>query len=317
MQSHSRVRAGVRVGASAMARDDAAECGADCAPMDAPHRRRLTRSMRANEREVAFVDAHEVFRALAFETTSRTARGELGMSNVCLERQRERWDCGVACACMCARAAARKAGAGKESQSFELAMMTRACGTKSVWTIDLAYVLRAFGVVSVMFTSFLGVNLQYATASFYREEILRDVRRVERLFASARERGVDVRLGRMSKHTVAELVGSGRVACVALVDKSLLYTASDSEDDVDHASEGRRPHFVGHYVVVCGIVDAERFVIRDPARDDDASTLISARAFDAARRAFGTDDDLIFVNLERFDAEQCRRAMALYASPAA
>mmetsp|Transcript_5261 Transcript_5261/g.17463 ORF Transcript_5261/g.17463 Transcript_5261/m.17463 type:complete len:196 (-) Transcript_5261:480-1067(-) len=154
MQSHSRVRAGVRVGASAMARDDAAECGADCAPMDAPHRRRLTRSMRANEREVAFVDAHEVFRALAFETTSRTARGELGMSNVCLERQRERWDCGVACACMCARAAARTAGAGKESQSFELAMMTRACGTKSVWTIDLAYVLRAFGVVSVMFTSF-------------------------------------------------------------------------------------------------------------------------------------------------------------------
>ena len=86
---------------------------------------------------------------------------------------------------------------------------------------------------------------------------------------------------------------------------------------MDHASEGRRPHFVGHYVVVCGIVDAERFVIRDPARDDDASTLISARAFDAARRAFGTDDDLIFVNLERFDAEQCRRAMALYASPAA
>ena len=76
-------------------------------------------------------------------------------------------------------------------------MMTRACWTKSVWTIDLAYVLRAFGVVSVMFTSFLGVNLQYATASFYREEILRDVRRVERLFASASERGVDVRLGRM------------------------------------------------------------------------------------------------------------------------
>lgn len=308
MQSHSRVGAGVRAGASAMAVDDA-ECGADCAPMDGPNRRRLTRSMRANEREVAVVDTHEVLRALALETTSRTARGALGMSEMCLERQRARWDCGVACACMCARAAARTVN---ESQSFDLAMMTRACGTKSVWTIDLAYVLRAFGVVSVMFTSFLGVNLRYATASFYREEILRDVRRVERLFASARERGVDVRRGRVSKHTVAELVGSGRVACVALVDKSLLYTASDAEDDVDHASEGRRAHFIGHYVVVCGVVDAERFVIRDPARDDVASTLISARAFDAARRAFGTDDDLIFVNLERFDAEQCRRAMALY-----
>ena len=72
--------------------------------MDAPQGRRLTRSMRANEREVVFVDDYEVFRALELEAPSRTSRGELGVSDVCLERQRERWDCGVACACMCVRA---------------------------------------------------------------------------------------------------------------------------------------------------------------------------------------------------------------------
>ena len=274
---------------------------------DAPLARSWTRSTRVRAREVVTINARDVLAALG----ASRARGA-GV-NVAFEPQVEHWDCGLACALMLVRSAAAQNARARTAlrQTIDLATMTRACGTKSVWTIDLAFALSAFGAeASVMFTSFLGVNLEYVTTSFYRDEILRDVKRVEGLFraASRGEGGVDVRCGRLSTRTVADVCRSGRVACVVLVDKSLLYASEDDADaDVERKEER---HFVGHYIVVCG-VDADRFIIRDPARPDARS--VSSRAFDDARRAFGTDDDLIFVNLERFNVERCQRTLARYA----
>lgn len=51
----------------------------------------------------------------------------------------------------------------------------------------------------------------------------------------------------------------------------------------------------GHYIVICGYcARTERYAIRDPAAES-CHLSISAATFEIARRAFGTDEDLLLV----------------------
>jgi len=55
------------------------------------------------------------------------------------------------------------------------------------------------------------------------------------------------------------------------------------------------PLHAGHYIVVAGYCpETDRYVIRDPAGEAEHLT-ISADTFEAARRSFGTDEDIILV----------------------
>ena len=51
-----------------------------------------------------------------------------------------------------------------------------------MWTIDLAHLLRRFGLAVEFTTVTLGANPAYARERFYREHLRRDCARVERLF---------------------------------------------------------------------------------------------------------------------------------------
>jgi len=57
---------------------------------------------------------------------------------------------------------------------------------RSVWTIDLAHLLRRFGVAVEFTTVTLGANPAYARERFYRQHLRDDCRRVERLFQARR-----------------------------------------------------------------------------------------------------------------------------------
>ncbi len=52
----------------------------------------------------------------------------------------------------------------------------------SIWTVDLAYLLRRFGLEVEFTTITIGANPEYAKESFYREHMAEDGSRVERLF---------------------------------------------------------------------------------------------------------------------------------------
>lgn len=52
----------------------------------------------------------------------------------------------------------------------------------SIWTVDLAYILRRFGLAVEFTTITLGANPDYAKESFYKEHMVEDGSRVERLF---------------------------------------------------------------------------------------------------------------------------------------
>lgn len=52
----------------------------------------------------------------------------------------------------------------------------------SVWTIDLAHLLRKFCLDVTFTTLTLGANPQYSTESFYMEHLQEDAERVNQLF---------------------------------------------------------------------------------------------------------------------------------------
>ena len=56
-----------------------------------------------------------------------------------------------------------------------------ACGC-SIWTVDLAYLLRRSGLSVELTTITLGANPEYASEGFYKEHMEEDGSRVERLF---------------------------------------------------------------------------------------------------------------------------------------
>lgn len=56
--------------------------------------------------------------------------------------------------------------------------------------------------------------------------------------------------------------------------------------------------YMGHYVVVIGFDAAKQdYVIRDPSAGEEALH-VGAASFHAARRAFGTDEDLLVISVE-------------------
>lgn len=52
----------------------------------------------------------------------------------------------------------------------------------SIWTVDLAYLLRRSGLSVELTTITLGANPEYASEGFYKEHMEEDGSRVERLF---------------------------------------------------------------------------------------------------------------------------------------
>lgn len=53
---------------------------------------------------------------------------------------------------------------------------------RSIWTVDLAHLLRSFGLAVEFLTVTLGANPAYACEHFYREHLREDCARVKRLF---------------------------------------------------------------------------------------------------------------------------------------
>ncbi|KAJ3408535.1 hypothetical protein HDV05_004949 [Chytridiales sp. JEL 0842] len=95
--------------------------------------------------------------------------------------------------------------------------------TQSVWTIDLAYLLRHFGVEDfTYYTSHIGVNWQYSSNQFYKDSINADQRRVHALFAAAHDSNVRVVPMILSIDDMRRFLISGRYSLLMLVDLNKL-----------------------------------------------------------------------------------------------
>eukprot|EP00736_Rhodelphis_marinus_P011251 Rmarinus@m.4592 len=212
--------------------------------------------------------------------------------------QSHNWDCGLACSEMALRFW------GYENCSLKT--LQEACGTKSVWTIDIAYLLQLFGLECELRTMILGVHPDYKNESYYVKDWDTDALRVNSLFQSAEEHGITVVKGHVSDEEIICHLGKYGLAIV-LVDRSKLSctdaaTSSSSSSSSSLYSVGslwsalQRKAFVGHYVLIVGHCTASQsFFLKDPACSHGWCE-VPCRMLRAARTAFGTDEDILFLH---------------------
>lgn len=174
--------------------------------------------------------------------------------------------------------------ATRSGSGSSLEQLRRQCATTSVWTIDIAHMLRRFGIRVTMFTRVPGVNPAYIHERYYEGVIMVDAERVTRLFGEASRSGIDVISRTLNTSELADAVLRDGTAAVVLVDRTVLRQ--------DTGADG----YVGHYIlVVAWDGTAQQFVVVDPDAPAPGVFRISPSALDAARSAFGTDDDVLVV----------------------
>ena len=191
-------------------------------------------------------------------------------------RQAENWDCGLACAVTVLR------GLGAP-ESLTLDSLHLLCPLTSIWTVDLAFLLRRCGLRVTFCTLTLGANPGYASESFYEKALAEDVDRVNLLFQQTQEAGILVQQRSVSLEEVRLAVSAPGQAVILLIDKR-------------HLDAWPGVGYQGHYVVLCGYDEAQgAFLVRDPASSTPLRLVEGAR-LQEARTAFGTDEDILFVS---------------------
>lgn len=208
-------------------------------------------------------------------------------------RQSETWDCGIACLQMIL-------GSGV---SYNL--IRNAIGnTQSIWTADLVWYLyrnpqqrRCWFV-----TKSLWPNPEWKQLAYYQPAYAQDCPRVtQRVWEMQQQQqqasnvSLLQRNSSLSLNVVKELVQRDDCVAMALVDHSILVLLL-----LMNHQQPSTGHYVGHYIVLTGIVQDDTtdhndfFVVHNPATDE-APTYVSMETFERAWRAHGTDEDIVFV----------------------
>ncbi|KAK7290081.1 hypothetical protein RIF29_04251 [Crotalaria pallida] len=201
------------------------------------------------------------------------------------------WDCGLACVAMVLRTIG--------INDCGIQALAELCCTNSIWTVDLAYLLQRFSITFSYFTVTFGANPNYCVESFYKEELPNDLLRVDMLFRKAMEAGIDIQCRSISGEEISVLILSGKYIAIALVDHNKLSLAWQEDDDHVPGIFGNNPGYTGHYVLICGYdAGADMFEIRDPA-SSKKHKMVSSKSLEEARKAFGTDEDLLLIFLEK------------------
>ncbi|KAM5313167.1 protein GUCD1 isoform 2-T3 [Glossophaga mutica] len=130
--------------------------------------------------------------------------------------------------------------------------------TRSIWTIDLAYLMRHFGVRHRFCTQTLGVDKGYKNQSFYRKHFDTEETRVNQLFAQAKACKVLVEKCTVSMQDIQAHLAQGHVAIV-LVNSGVLHCdlCSSPTKYCCFAPRGHRcfcrtPDYQGHFIVLRG-----------------------------------------------------------------
>ena len=192
-------------------------------------------------------------------------------------RQRDTWDCGVACVQMVLGWLRRDGRDGGDRWGSPPSPPSRAdlvarqdllglLGTRSIWTVDLLYLLLGEGPDAdadadadagaagapparyLMCSSRLGVDSSYRAYGYYEKAFASDEARVTRRFAAASEKGWPMAEtagpGRLDAATVAGVVARAGCVAIVLVDQSILEPpeppepASGQEGDGTTAADG-------------------------------------------------------------------------------
>ena len=190
---------------------------------------------------------------------SHASTSGAGVDDVPHVRQMHNWDCGLACVL------ARLDRSMRCDPALNLPHLKALCPTTSIWTVDLAHLLRRFGVDVSFFTITLGANPEYAAESFYRDSLADDGARVDALFRGAERAGVQLARRSVHMRSLRRWATDGRWLIIVLVDKRALgpngirktsRTTRSSRDGGDDALAPRISEGGGLFDLVFGTGDA-------------------------------------------------------------
>ena len=189
---------------------------------------------------------------------SHASTSGAGVDDVPHVRQMHNWDCGLACVLASLRSM-------RCDPALNLPHLKALCPTTSIWTVDLAHLLRRFGVDVRFFTITLGANPEYAAESFYRDSLADDGARVDALFRGAERAGVQLARRSVHMRSLRRWATDGRWLIIVLVDKRALgpngfrktsRTTRSSRDGGDDALAPRISEGGGLFDLVFGTGDA-------------------------------------------------------------
>jgi hypothetical protein len=217
-----------------------------------------------------------------------------------------RRDCGLACALMALEAVGVR--------GHSLASLRALCPTSSIWTIHLAHLLRQCGVHAVMCTTTPGARADYLAHKYYARTSPADLAAIDRLFQDAPAAGIALHQCSVPLERLQHLMLEGRWLAIVLVDGAQLGASGPAaarptalpprggEPLSGGAAAARRRHqamsYSGHYLVLCGYdCSSGTFEVRDPATEEGQQLRLSSERLEVARRAYGTDEDLLLVAL--------------------
>ncbi|CAO3597183.1 unnamed protein product [Absidia cylindrospora] len=212
--------------------------------------------------------------------------------------QNTNWDCGLASAAMILRGI---------SVDVSVEDLAKQCAVESVWTIDLAFLLRKYVQDFTYYTSYFGSRKEYQDDHFYQDEFDQDQIRVNRLFSIAKSSSIHVvrmvlplddfkRFLYCKKFTMIVLVNARYLKCpICKENQSCVLSACSQLNGILNKVKGN--DYLGHFVVLIGYDPIDDvFIYRDPATGD-SYCVISAEDLDHARQAEGTDHDCIVIQL--------------------
>lgn len=201
-------------------------------------------------------------------------------------QQIQHWDCGITCLRMVLTAFGRR---------FTTDQLQRICGTKSIWTVDLANILFQIGIPFTFYTVTLGIRPEYINEAFYHA-LDDDRQRVNNLFEMLISVDHGVLVQRIvTNQDLVELV-SRRYFVIALVDANLLPCDVCGHVLAREEISASRKAYCGHYVVLCEYDSQnDQFYFLDPRAYHSGYCRVPTKALESARKAFGTDEDLIAV----------------------
>lgn len=222
-------------------------------------------------------------------------RLQIGVTHV---QQRFDWDCGIACLLMVL---------SLEQRNAFLENFQQICADegfkKSVWTIDLAYLLHRFHISCIYCTITLGVDSDYAHEGYYASVLPMDSSRICQRFQLAPLCNVHIEKRHVSLDEILAHLETEKL-CIALVNSNLLNCTECKLSLCETAacnlfSSGCfKPSstYNGHFIVLCGYdLTQEEILYRNPANQDRVCSA-SFETFESARSSFGTDEDIIFIN---------------------
>ncbi|TEA23465.1 hypothetical protein DBR06_SOUSAS910144, partial [Sousa chinensis] len=226
------------------------------------------------------------------------APGDFVQLPVPIIQQLYHWDCGLACSRMVLRYLGQLDDSEFESALQELRL------TRSIWTIDLAYLMRHFGVRHRFCTQTLGVDKGYKNQSFYRKHFDTEETRVNQLFAQAKACKVLVEKCTVSVQDIQAHLAQGHVAIV-LVNSGVLHCDLCSSPvkyccfaPSGHRCFCRTPDYQGHFIVLRGYNRATGCIFYNNPAYADRMCSTSISNFEEARTSYGTDEDILFVYLD-------------------